>query len=137
VLTISAPETSIVVGKPVEVQVTIENSSGTDLSILKSRASQSGELTYDVAVVAATGAPVTLTPYGRALHGLPTDPPILIRGSDYTPTLKPHEKIVDTILLNKIHELTPGRYIVRVRKLTKSKADNVVSNTLQLTILSH
>lgn len=136
VLTVSAPSARVVVGEPVKVQVTLENSSHGDLIIMKSRASGMGELSYDVEVVTSTGAPVPLTPYGRALHGEPTSPPVVIRNSPHALTLKSHEKAVDTILLSKIYDLTPGDYIVRVQKAQSTESEaKVLSNTLRLTIL--
>jgi hypothetical protein len=136
-LIISARTASTVVGSPVEVQVTLENTSPEDLTLVKSGAQRSGELTYDVEVITASGSPAVLTPYGRALHGQPTNPPIVIRNSPREVTLKPHEKVVDTILLNKIYDLTPGSYIVRVRKSPENspEAKIILSNTLKLTIL--
>ena len=138
-LTISAPITTTTAGKPVELQITLENTSHQELTIVKSRATTLGELTYDIAVVTTAGGPVVLTPYGRALHGQSTNPPIVIRSSPREVTLKPHEKVVDTVLLNKIYDLTPGSYIVRVRKVqaTNDPGPNIVSNTVQLTILSN
>ena len=134
VLTISAPNTSIVVGEPVEVQVRFENVSQKASRIVKSGASEMGELTYDVEVVTTTGASVPLTPYGRALHGLPNTPPILIRNSPREVTLKPHQKVVDTVRLEKIYQLNPGSYLVRVRKtsMTDDPEPDIVSNTLRL-----
>ena len=79
VLIISVPKTTVLVGTPIEVLVTLENISGEDLTILKSRATESGELTYDVTVINMSGAPVVMTPYGRALHGKQTVPPIIIK----------------------------------------------------------
>ncbi|MBV9181792.1 MAG: hypothetical protein JO356_10810 [Acidobacteria bacterium] len=132
-LTISA-RTGAAVGTAVTVQITLENISPGDVTFVKSRA----ELSYDVAVVTALGAPVMLTPYGRSLHGQPTTPPIMIRDSPHEVTLKPHQKIVDTIALNKIYQLAPGDYIVQVHKRQLNNAvPNVASNPLKLTIASN
>jgi len=135
-LTISAPSARVVVGEPVWIQVTLENTSDSDVTIVKSRASELGELTYDVDVVTTNGARVQLTPYGRALHGEPATPPIVIQNSPHAFTLKPHQKFADTILLSKIYELTPGDYIVRVHKAQRPESGGkLFSNTLRLTIL--
>ena len=135
-ITLSEPTGAIVVGDPVKVQVTLENVSKENLTIVKDRASEWGEKTYEVAVVTTTGASVALTPYGRALNHLFTMPPIPIRGSPYEVALKPQEKVVDTILLSKIYDFTPGTYIVRVRKETipNTPEPAIVSNILRLTI---
>jgi hypothetical protein len=135
-LTISVPNATTTVGTPVEVQVALENISQKDLAIVKSRASERGELTYNLEVVTTTGVPVELTPYGRALHGLPNTPPIVIQDSPHSRTLKPHEKVVDTVLLSKIYNLTPGSYIVRAKKNPRHNPEaNIMSNSLRLTVL--
>src|SRR5436305_4905877 len=114
-LSVSATSPKAVMGTPVKIAVTLENTSAEDFALAKSKATERGELTYDVAVVTGTGAAVPLTEYGKALHGEPTTDLIIIRSSVEERTLKPHEKIVDTIVLNKIFQLTPGDYIVRVQ----------------------
>jgi hypothetical protein len=127
----------VTVGEPVEIQVALENTSLDDMAVAKSRAPKTGELDFDVDVVSATGDPVPLTRYGRALHGERTNPIVLIHRSPKLVTVKPSEKLVETVLLTKIYELTPGDYIVSVapNEMSVGSAPKILSNALRLTIL--
>lgn len=134
-LTISVPTIAASAGTPITIQVAVKNNSQGDVTVLKSRASTRGELSYDVTVVTARGGPVPLTPYGRALHGQATTPPIMIQRKPYAATLKPGETIVDTIDLSRIYQLTPGSYIVQVSETESMKSGpKITSNILKLAI---
>jgi len=133
-LTLTAPTTTIKIGAPLDVQVTLTNTATQDIALSKSLGESEAEFNYDFQVTDMMGK----TPQEKRLRKrVKAEASPAITHSNQIVPLKPGGAISETADLTKLFDLShPGVYKIRARRvLPKDVGGAVVSNQITITVV--
>lgn len=138
-ITLSTESASISSGHPVELQVTLTNISGKDLTIVRNAVKDRGGLDYKFELhKEGTDIAVPETRLHRALKGREDETfrtsETPMTGSLVFSDLKPGQSLTDTVDLARLYDLTAaGKYVVIAKRIDRN-GELVKSNALTITV---
>ena len=147
-ITLSSPHSEYVVGQQIEIDITLENTSDKEISVVQDNARSKAELSYEIDVLDGSGRRPPYLRWGKILHGqYPGDGTIGdVFDSQQLHHLQPHETLSDSAVLNTIYDLSsPGQYVIQATKTSPVSAVKkrfpgtqpdkpVASNAIKITI---
>jgi uncharacterized protein (DUF58 family) len=108
-LSISVPQTVVRAGSEVRIQVTLKNVSEHEIGILRS----TPDYDYTVDVRDAHDKSAMPTEFARKLRAPDS---VRVAPSNVLYPLKPHETLVDKLIVSKLFEMGLGKYTIRVAR---------------------
>lgn len=132
-ITINTATDNLRVGADLRVEITLTNTSASQIHIAKTNGADDAEIHYTVDVRDDQG---NLAPYTTYSRNLKAGTKVLV-WSDLTYTLEPGGTLKDTALVTKLYDLTrPGKYSIQVsREIPKNLGGGLAkSNVVSVTI---
>lgn len=130
---ISAARTAVKEGSPLDVTIVLTNTTSQPRWIYQDI---SGEFDYSIRVSGRGNNEPPETRYFRAVKGKDSGKPTIVVAHGGGPRLvKAGETLTDTIDVNKLYDLQPGKYKIQVERLDDDKKAPVKSNTIMLTVV--
>lgn len=139
-LTISTTNSTVTLGSPVMVKVTMKNESEHNISVYTENTSDQGGFVYKADVWDEKGSTAPETKFGRSIQGHDTPEelrrePYIIVTSGGEGSLAPGQTIIDQVNLNKLYDLSrPGKYTIRLRRFDLESNSFVLSNKVTVKV---
>lgn len=131
-ITINASRTIERLGSPLEIRIVLTNTTAHGQWVYQD---VSGEFDYTIDVSGQDKSEPTESRYFRAVKGKDSGKPTIVVTHGGGPRLvKADGTLTDTIDLNKLYDLQPGKYTIQVERLDEDGKTVVKSNTITVNV---